>query len=64
MNKIVRFKEEVESLINRLGVDSYFGIADYILADYLANQLEVLDQFKKIESFQKAIDDNNGDNNE
>ena len=41
--RIKEFKEDVESIINILGIDKYFEIPDYILADYLANQLEVLD---------------------
>lgn len=43
MLKINEFKNEVEKIINKLGIDSYFNINDFILADYLANQLEVLD---------------------
>ena len=44
--KIKNFKKEVEMLINKLGIDNYFNIPDFILADYLANQLEVLDVLK------------------
>ena len=41
--RIKEFEEDVESIINILEIDKYFEIPDYILADYLANQLEVLD---------------------
>ena len=52
-----KFKKEVEIIINALNIDNYFDIPDYILADYLANQLEVLDvlKTKKDKFFGKKI---------
>ena len=46
MEKMDNFKKEMETIINKLGIDNYFDIPDFILADYLANQLEVLDIIK------------------
>ena len=59
MLKIKEFKEDVESIINILGIDDYFEIPDYILADYLANQLEVLDilRNKSKEWYKKDVED-------
>ena len=47
MLKINEFKIEVEKIINELGIDSYFNIDDFILAEYLVNQLEVLDTMEQ-----------------
>jgi len=55
MDKIEEFKKELRYTVNRLGIDSYIGIPDNIITEYLLNCLVNLERIKDMISKPNAL---------